>query len=151
MSSLCVECYRPAQNQVAAVFAFDPSPAFGEDSVVINDIFKKAKDHYLRPVSRKRNNPEIKFQELKATWEEETLFLSSSSAIVLHPAYQQIIGMGKDALPLIMNELSLEPSHWFWALRAITRENPVPSTEKGKIEKMAKYWLIWWAEYKNRK
>ena len=59
------------------------------------------------------------------------------------PAYQQIIGMGLDALPLILRELQQEADHWFWALRAITGIDPVPKSSAGKIEEMRDAWLAW--------
>ena len=65
------------------------------------------------------------FRELAETWRRETSFLSFGQQRALHPAYQRIIGMGPPALPLIFRELERRPSHWFWALRAITGEDPV--------------------------
>ena len=60
-----------------------------------------------------------------------------------HPAYQQIIGMGKEAIPLILEELQREEDHWFWALKAITGEDPVPGKDWGKIQAMRAAWLAW--------
>jgi hypothetical protein len=60
-----------------------------------------------------------------------------------HPAYRQIASMGHRALPLILRELRREPDHWFWALKEITKVNPVPEADRGDIEKMAKHWLAW--------
>jgi hypothetical protein len=57
--------------------------------------------------------------------------------------YQQIIGMGDRALPLILSELQREPDHWFWALEAITQENPVPPEAAGRVRQMADAWLMW--------
>lgn len=57
--------------------------------------------------------------------------------------YQQIIGMGQAALPLILAELAREPDHWFWALEAITQEDPVPAEARGKVPEMADAWLAW--------
>lgn len=61
----------------------------------------------------------------------------------MHPAYQQIIGMGPDALPLILRDLADEPAPWFWALRAITGEDPVPEAERGDVDRMVEAWLSW--------
>lgn len=61
----------------------------------------------------------------------------------MHPAYQQIIGLGPDVVPLLLAELEGHPDHWFWALHAITREDPVPSESRGKIKAMAQAWLDW--------
>ena len=84
---------------------------------------------------------EAQFCELAERWRAETAALSSVSAMAIHPAYQRIIGMGRRALPLILHELERAPDHWFWALCAITGENPVPPDDAGDIEKMAQAWL----------
>ena len=42
----------------------------------------------------------------------------------MHPAYQQIIGMGADAVPFILLEMEEHGGYWFWALSAITGQNP---------------------------
>jgi hypothetical protein len=63
--------------------------------------------------------------------------------MVLHPAYQQIIGMGKEALPFLIRELERNPDHWFWALRAITGEDPVPAEHRGRVRLMAQDWVKW--------
>jgi hypothetical protein len=84
-----------------------------------------------------------RFQTLVATWREECAHLSSIRDMVLHPAYQQIIGMGPGVVPFILNELERTPNHWFWALRAITREDPVRPEHRGKVAAMAREWLQW--------
>ena len=57
--------------------------------------------------------------------------------------YQRIIGIGMPAVPLILRELEREPHHWFWALEAITEQNPVPAEALGKTNDMARAWLDW--------
>lgn len=84
-----------------------------------------------------------RFRDLTGHWKEETAFLSSPDDIAMHPAYQQIIGLGSAALPLILCELEREPGHWFWALRAITGEDPVPASDRGRTSAMAAAWLAW--------
>jgi hypothetical protein len=84
-----------------------------------------------------------RFAQLAAQWREETKFLSSSTEIAMHPAYQQIIGMGPAALPLILRELEQEPYHWYWALKCITGVDPVPPEDKGERPKMRQVWLQW--------
>lgn len=61
----------------------------------------------------------------------------------MHPAYQAIIGMGEIALPLILESLSRRLDPWFWALEAITEDNPVPRRFRGNMEEMARAWLRW--------
>lgn len=84
-----------------------------------------------------------KFQDLSSRWRRETALHSSVTAIAMHPAYQQIIGLGERALPLIFGELHRAPDHWFWALQAITGENPVPDDHAGDLDAMTNDWLSW--------
>jgi hypothetical protein len=66
---------------------------------------------------------ESEFRTLADQWQRETRKLSSIEKIVLHPAYQKIIGMGREALPMILRELKTTRGHWLWALVMITRED----------------------------
>jgi hypothetical protein len=88
-----------------------------------------------------------RFNRLVAQWRDETQILSSTTSKAMHPAYQQIIGLGPEALPLILKELSERPSHWFWALKSITGEDPVPPADAGNIRQMAQAWLRWGREH----
>jgi hypothetical protein len=87
------------------------------------------------------------FQSLIQQWREERGGRSLHSQIAILPSYQHILGMGPDAIPLILTELKSEgnsPDHvWFLALAAITRDNPVPPNSRGKLLEMAKAWLEW--------
>jgi len=82
-----------------------------------------------------------RFSALADRWEEETAFLSSSTAIAEHPAYQEIIGMGWDAVPLIIGRLRQRSGHWFMALHSITGEDPVDPADAGRVERMREAWL----------
>lgn len=84
-----------------------------------------------------------RFYSLAQQWKQDTLHCSSVRNMAMHPAYQSIIGMGANAIPFILADLREEPSHWFWALRAITGENPVPTEAQGEIEQMRAHWLEW--------
>jgi hypothetical protein len=84
-----------------------------------------------------------RFEALAAQWRRETRHLSLMSDIVLNSAYQQIIGMGKPAIALILEDLKQQPDHWFWALRSITGENPIQPDDRGRIARMAEAWLEW--------
>ncbi len=59
----------------------------------------------------------------------------------MHPAYQQIIGMGKEAIPLILQELERTRGHWLWALFAITKQDPAP--EGATFDEAVDAWLEW--------
>ena len=89
---------------------------------------------------------QAKFSRLAAAWRSARGPESSIVRLSMHPAYQQIIGMGEVAVPLILKELEREPDHWFWALNAITGEDPVPEEAKGILREMTSAWLNWGKE-----
>jgi hypothetical protein len=86
---------------------------------------------------------ESRFRELFQQWKDATRFMSSITDMATHPAYQQIIGMGQAALPLILGELRRDPDQWFWALKAITGDDPVSAADRGNIPRMTEAWLTW--------
>lgn len=118
--------------------------AIGEESKTVVKKYDVA--HFLIPYSRQWHDPVVRFITLKKKWEEETTFLSSVTDICMHSAYQQIIGMGPIAIPLILSEMKIKPGHWFWALQAITGENPVSSSQRGRIKQMTESWIRWGKE-----
>ena len=122
---------------------FLDNTAVGDESQVINDELKQSVDHYMLPFSRVWADPAKRFQLLKSEWESATAVLSSVSEMSMHPAYQQIIGMGPIALPFIFSELNDKPGHWFWALRSIAGEDPVLPEQRGRIKQMAATWIQW--------
>jgi hypothetical protein len=92
---------------------------------------------------------EARFNRRVVEWKRAKGALSSVSAMVLLPAYQQIVGMGEAAVPLILAELKEEgdqPDMWFWALKSITGEDPVPDEDRGDMVAMSKAWLNWGME-----
>ena len=89
---------------------------------------------------------EERFLVLVEQWQQETGMLSLVQKMVIHPAYQRIIGMGQPVVPLILRELEREPDHWFWALEVITGANPVTGDARGRLDQMAAAWLKWGRE-----
>ncbi len=87
------------------------------------------------------------FARLADAWRRETAHLALASQRAMHPAYQRIIGMGEFAIPLILAELRREPDDWFWALAAITGDNPVAEEQRGRMAAMAEAWLRWGREH----
>jgi len=92
---------------------------------------------------RRQDRLTRRFERLTREWKEAVAYVSSVTEMATHPAYQQIIGLGQAALPLILRELEKEPEHWFWALKAITGEDPVPAKDIGRVRAMAHAWLAW--------
>jgi hypothetical protein len=93
----------------------------------------------LAPTENERH----KFRQLADQWREQTRAVSSDSDIVANFAYHQIMGMGERALPFIFDEMQTHGGRWFWALRAITGENPVRPEDRGNVRRMTATWLEW--------
>lgn len=88
-------------------------------------------------------NVRERFEQLKNDWKVQSRYLSNTAQMAMLWPYQQIIGMGSLAVPLILAELRRETDHWFWALEAITGENPVPAEARGNVSDAAESWLQW--------
>ncbi|MFZ9740164.1 MAG: hypothetical protein ACO3EZ_19460 [Prochlorotrichaceae cyanobacterium] len=88
-------------------------------------------------------NLEQLFNALVQQWRKDNRFTSSVDQMVMHPAYQQIIGLGEAAIPLLLKELENKSGHWFWALKSISREDPVPPESRGRIPEMTQAWIHW--------
>jgi hypothetical protein len=82
-----------------------------------------------------------RFAELVATWQRETALEPFISRKAIHPAYQRIIGLGPAVVPLILRELAKGPGHWFWALTALTGEDPAAETQT--FAEATPAWLAW--------
>ena len=129
--------------QQLAVVPVEEDAGVGHDSQTIRRYLEDLLADYYKPLSRQWANPAIRFSNLEKEWKESTPMLSSITDIVMHPSYQQIIGMGPTAIPLIFLSMRRELGHWFWALCAITGENPVSTEHRGKIKEMTDAWLGW--------
>jgi hypothetical protein len=84
-----------------------------------------------------------RFQRLATEWKEQSRYLSNTAQMAMLRPYQRIIGMGLLVVPLILEELQREPDQWFWALEAITEQNPVPREAAGRVCLMAQAWIEW--------
>jgi hypothetical protein len=83
------------------------------------------------------------FDALVEVWRAETLYLSGAD-IELHPAYLQIIAMGKPAVPLILSEMRKSGGHFFRALAAITGKDPAQNSTT--VTAATDAWLRWGRE-----
>ncbi|MEI8019480.1 MAG: N-6 DNA methylase [Schlesneria sp.] len=89
---------------------------------------------------------EYSFHRLSAKWKRETGHLSNVNKKMRHPAYVQIVEMGKAAVPLLIEDLRRTQSDWFWALSEITGDQPIPESDFGNIPKMTEAWVKWAAK-----
>ncbi len=91
-----------------------------------------------------------KFEYYTSVWTNETMFSSSIHEIINNSAYRSIVGLGKDVIPFIIDELKKEDNHWFYALEALTGQNPIKKEHRGFIKLMKSDWIEW-AEKNNKK
>jgi hypothetical protein len=97
-------------------------------------------------VAARRAKNSAKFKALAQEQRQQHAAMSSITDIANLPAYQKIIGLGEDAIPMILAELREEgdePDQWFWVLRALTDADPVAPADRGNVIKMAQAWTAW--------
>ena len=101
-----------------------------------------------QPKATETAEPEARFNELAGQWLKDAAFHSNPAIIARHPAYREIIAMGKQAIPFILEEMAQKRSrpHWFQALHDITGMTPAPEEVRGKVEEVAAAWLKWGQE-----
>jgi len=100
------------------------------------------------------NDVQRKFKQLRDMWLEETKDYRRIAYVIANPSYEDIIEMGIDAFPLIIEELKKELQEgkqinmWFFALHKITKLNPIPPEEWADQRLMAQRWVEWAEENK---
>ena len=134
---------KTAVNKIKSIYEYAPS----QYKLLAKKNANKWKYENIVKSSQKLqslSNVREKFEHLAAEWERETCYKSLMNEIVMHEAYQQIIGMGSAVIPLLLEDLNKpEPRHWFWALKAITGTSPIEPQHRGRVKKMAEDWLKW--------
>src|SRR5258708_13199003 len=117
------------------MYVMDGTPATGLDTLPSKESsvmgLKLAKNK--KAVSSQIRDTDTRFKRLAQQWKDDTKYSSSISRNSMHPAYQQIIGMGEPVVPVLLRELEQRPDHWFCALRTITGRDPVPPQPPGHI------------------
>lgn len=89
-----------------------------------------------------------RFLELATQWKKQTGHISRISKRIEHPAYQEIVAMGKSAIHhILLDMIENGPEDWFWALTTITGENPITDDIAGHMQKMADVWIKWGVDH----
>jgi hypothetical protein len=76
------------------------------------------------PASESAEVLEEKFRRLASEWHNAVAHHSSTSIRNNYPAYQEIIRLGPDVVPLLLRDVEDNQTHWFYALRTITGADP---------------------------
>jgi hypothetical protein len=138
------ETITPDEELAEQIVAVD---SMGGDTAVLSPtggikIIAGGYDIQIQPARPARaSSIESKFRALADRWRKETRHSSSVNRMAMHPAYQQIVGMGHDALPFILRELEKTRGHWLWALYAINGEDIAP--EGSTFDEAVDAWLEW--------
>jgi hypothetical protein len=95
------------------------------------------------------------FSELVSAWKAETCILSAPDDIRSSIHLKQIMDMGREiAVPMIIRQLQIEgdnPYHWWWPLRTLVGENPVPVELRRDITQASRSWIDWGRKRYGRK
>lgn len=124
------------------IAGFEQSPGLSEESRKNITKIEEIAEHFNLSVSR-QNGIKQRFYFFSMRWKADTQYLSSINEMVLHPAYQQIVGMGPAVISSLLLELKKDPDYWFEALKAITGIDPVAENDMGNLSKMVESWLDW--------
>jgi hypothetical protein len=96
------------------------------------------------PATSAAESVEQRVVRLLRCWREQTAYMSSSTQITGHPAYQELAALGSDGLPFLFRDLELTgDGHLSKALSTITGAHPIPADDRGNIRKAADAWLRW--------
>ena len=80
-------------------------------------------------------------------WDRDTAHVSSSSAIMAHPAHAHLVSLGKPVLERIMERMHADEDGvhvgWFSLLGEISGHNPVPEHHAGEHFEMIRHWKAW--------
>ncbi|MET0398839.1 MAG: hypothetical protein ABW277_18755 [Longimicrobiaceae bacterium] len=119
------------------------TPGLSEFAHLVDNSVESALWHSQQTLTSERKSLRARFRQLAEEWKEATEYESSPERIARHPAYQEIMLMGWEAVPLILEDLEATSAPWFWALRAITGEDPVPYEDRGYLDRMTRAWITW--------
>jgi len=113
------------------------SPPMQAPTVDPTGAFYRLARTYLRPQAELAD----RFSKLAKQWEDDTAFTSALDEIVIHQDYQEIIGMGPQALPFVLRRVKADPARWFWALRAIVGHDVAAGARDA--DTAADLWIAW--------
>lgn len=88
-----------------------------------------------------------RFDALADAWEahcEAHRAASNPFVYVKHDAFDAIVAMGADALPLIIERYRTGSVFWAAALARITGKTEFGNGVTGKLEQARAQWLAWW-------
>ena len=132
-----VECHKVLVRRLASKSIRHTANAFvipKKKALALSDVFFSIQ-YQSEPL-------EAEFHALAERWRKDTGKLSMLHKVVMHPAYQQIIGKGEQVLPFIFHEMKIRGGHWIWALQAITGRSDIAKPEHN-FRQAFDAWMKW--------
>lgn len=83
----------------------------------------------------------VRVRGLLKKWQKETMFLSDVNKIRQNENYKKIVALGVNAVPSILNELSVSPSKLVWGLNEILDFKI--SKEPLSVNDACRLWVNW--------
>jgi len=94
---------------------------------------------------------EEQFKVLADEWEQhrqEIWYSSNINDYLKHPAYQEIVHLGKPAIPLIMERYKTDSLPWGFVLQEITGIPVIKDPKSFNPARVKEEWLKWWEQNK---
>lgn len=125
---------------VASTFAF----SYG--SLGKNDLDSTISNPVIESLSQQSNNYIYSMLSMKSlfekrviAWKRNTMFMSFAEQIVNEHNFKEIVTMGEDVVPLIIEEIKKEPSPLVWSLNIIFGKT-ISNNPNTTIEQACKLW-----------
>ena len=83
----------------------------------------------------------FKLMKLISNLETQISYSSSPDIILLDPNFQEIVSLGSEAIPFILEEIEHKPSVLVWSLNLITGRRI--SEKKVSVAEASKLWINW--------
>lgn len=86
---------------------------------------------------------EDRFNRLAGEWSASVGNVSSLTAMAEHPRYREIVSLGWDVVPYLLQDLQNSRRFWFPALAEITTIRPYDPRDAGNVKRMTEAWVKW--------
>jgi hypothetical protein len=110
---------------------------------VVGDWNKARRIPNIRVIVEPKEAVGVRFYRLAADWSANTRGISSLTELVKHPSYQEIMRLGWDVVPYLLQDLQENKRFWFPALTEITKVRPFDAGDIGNSRRMTKAWIEW--------
>lgn len=94
-----------------------------------------------------------KFKALAEQWSQHcrsVMFSSNIDDYLNHPAYAQLVALGKPAIPFIMRSYLTDDLHWEFVLDDITGFHWIKDRHRFSPKLLKEQWLKWWDAQSDR-